>query len=286
MRRAALALVLLLLACGGPAAPGPALSEAELKYRIFDQIGRPWYCDPDLYPIARGDEKEMALARFPEIARDSETYRAILRRLAIRDATTEDQKLLAYREWKQLGALQLEPTGVGSFRFRILVERRPEMGVEVDGTIDGTGFVRIGREQAAGPPMCPICLAEDTRIDTPRGEVRVGELRSGELVWTLDARGRRVAAPLVAVGATRAPAGHEVVSLVLADGRAVRLSPGHPLIDGRPAGALGAGDELDGSRVVSVERVGYAGETHDVLPAGPTMTYWANGVLLRSSLRR
>src|SRR5258708_3556074 len=33
------------------------LSQAELKYRLVDQVGMPLYCDPDRYPVARGDEK-------------------------------------------------------------------------------------------------------------------------------------------------------------------------------------------------------------------------------------
>lgn len=283
----ALVLAVLIAACGQAAIPPTApLSVPELKYRVLEQVGRPWYCDPDFYPIARDDERALALARFAEIARDAETYRVILRHLGMSDATTDEQKLAVYREWKHLNALQLEPAGGGSYRFRVLVERQPGMGVEVEGAIDSTGFIRVGREQAAGPPMCPICLADDALIDTPRGAMRVGQLAAGDLVWTLDARGRRVALPLLAVGATPAPSGHEVVALALVDGRALRVSPGHPLANGPAVASLRVGDELDGSRVASVERVRYTGLTRDVLPAGPTGTYWANGLLLRSSLAR
>jgi hypothetical protein len=43
---------------------------------------------------------------------------------------------------------------------------------------------------------------------------------------------------------------------------------------------------MDGGRVVSAERVAYTGgATFDVLPAGTTGAYWANGVLLGSTLR-
>jgi hypothetical protein len=74
------------------------------------------------------------------------------------------------------------------------------------------------------------------------------------------------------------------VVLTLIDGRVVRVSPGHPLVDGRRVASLRPGDELDGTLVRSVTREPYSGETHDVLPAGATGAYWANGVLLRSSL--
>jgi hypothetical protein len=76
------------------------------------------------------------------------------------------------------------------------------------------------------------------------------------------------------------------VSLALDDGRLVLVSPGHPTSDGRRVGDLSVGDKLDGARIASVARVTYAGgATYDVLPAGATGAYWANGVLLRSTLR-
>jgi len=66
----------------------------------------------------------------------------------------------------------------------------------------------------------------------------------------------------------------------------VRVSPGHPTADGRAVGSLRAGDRYDGAVVTSATLVPY-GEpaTYDLLPSGPTGTYWANGVLLGSTLR-
>jgi hypothetical protein len=76
------------------------------------------------------------------------------------------------------------------------------------------------------------------------------------------------------------------VRLVLGDGRVVLVSPGHPTADGRRVGALRAGDPIDGAHVAAAERVAYGGgATYDVLPAGATGAYWANGVLLGSTLR-
>jgi hypothetical protein len=72
---------------------------------------------------------------------------------------------------------------------------------------------------------------------------------------------------------------------VLADGRELHASPGHPTADGRPLGSLAVGHVLDGSRIVLWALVPYAGErTYDLLPAGPTGAYWANGVLLSTTL--
>jgi len=62
-------------------------------------------------------------------------------------------------------------------------------------------------------------------------------------------------------------------------------SPGHRAADGRPLGTLASGDRLDGSTIVSWELVPYGNDrTYDILPAGPTGTYWANGILLASTL--
>jgi hypothetical protein len=105
------------------------------------------------------------------------------------------------------------------------------------------------------------------------------------VVWTEAPDGRRVPARVIEVGSTPVPAGHLMVRLTLADGRALLASPGHRAADGRPLGTLAPGDELDGSTIVSWQLVPYAADrTYDLLPAGPTGTYWANGILLSSTL--
>jgi len=83
-----------------------------------------------------------------------------------------------------------------------------------------------------------------------------------------------------------APDGHRMVHLALADSRELHASPGHRTADGRPLGALKTGDPLDGSTVALWELVPYAGSrTYDLLPAGPTGYYWADGIPLASTLR-
>lgn len=102
MRVLAASLALLLSSCGAPAvlaSPTPApspLPVVELKYRVFDQIGRPWYCDSDFYPVARADETELARQRSPEMQRDEDAYAAILRHTGIAPgADLSDDRLLA-----------------------------------------------------------------------------------------------------------------------------------------------------------------------------------------------
>ncbi|HTM68531.1 MAG TPA: hypothetical protein VL426_04480 [Candidatus Binatia bacterium] len=140
-------------------------------------------------------------------------------------------------------------------------------------------------ELARRPRNCPICLASNVKIATPSGTVNVKDLREGMTVWTEDAHGGRLAAPLIAASSTPAPPGHRVTHLVLIDGRETYASPSHPTADGRPVGDLRPGDAYDGSRVASASTVPYwDAATYDLLPAGPTGVYWADGILLGSTL--
>lgn len=268
-----------------PPTPG-ALSLAQLKYRLVDRFGRLWYCDPDHFPVARADEGELAEQRFPEIQRDTPTFEAILAHLGYpRTATyTKEQKLAIYRDWKMLGALRLDPAGP-AHRFNARFTPDDRTGSLVEGTIDPGGRIAVTSQTASGQPPCPICLARGTLIATPDGPRAVETLRPGMFVWTTDAEGSRVAGVIVGVGSTTAPDDHEVVRLVLSDGRELRASPGHPLADGRLLGALVAGDAVGGAIVLSAARVAYgAGETFDLLPSGATGAYWADGVPLGSTI--
>jgi hypothetical protein len=269
--------------------PSPApggLTQAQLKYRLVDQFGRLLFCDPDYYPVARADEGALAHERFPEIQRDAPTFSAILSHLGIAPAPsyTNDQELAIYRDWKMLNALRLEPVSSG-FHF-LAIFGTPQQASRVDGTIDQRGNITVVSRTQSGQPPCPICLARTTRIATPEGDIVVEDLKVGDIVWTQDATGIRIAAALLAIGSTPVPSTHRVVHLVLADGRTVDVSPGHPTADARLVGDLEAGATYDGATVASAERVPYAGgATFDILPAGPAGTYWASGVLLGSTLR-
>ena len=113
----------------------------------------------------------------------------------------------------------------------------------------------------------------------------VEDLRPGVGVWTTDAAGQRLVGRVMAVGSTPVPATHQIVHLVLSDGRTVDASPGHRLPDGRGLGDLRRGDTVDRAVVVSAVLEAYdGGATFDLLPSGPTGTYWANGILLASTL--
>ena len=133
--------------------------------------------------------------------------------------------------------------------------------------------------------QCPICLAGATRIDTPNGQMAVKELRPGMTVWTNDASGARLPAVIIKMVRVPVPASHQVVHLLLDDGRELFASPGHPMADGRLLGNLVPGDRVDGAHVVSAERIPYEETaTYDILPSGETGFYWADGILMGSTL--
>ncbi|MFA5933700.1 MAG: hypothetical protein WC795_00540 [Candidatus Paceibacterota bacterium] len=132
---------------------------------------------------------------------------------------------------------------------------------------------------------CPICLAENTFIDTPAGEIAVQNLTAGMEVWTVNNSGIKVSAKILKTGRTLVPETHRVMHFVLSDNRELFVSPGHPTSDGRLAGTVLAGDTLDGAKVLSAILVPYEDEyTYDILPAGETGQYWSNGILMSSTL--
>ncbi len=129
------------------------------------------------------------------------------------------------------------------------------------------------------------CLSVTDRIATPSGSVPVAQIQPGMHVWSTDAQGRRIDVTVEEVHHTAVPADHLMVRLHLADGRTVLASLGHPLPNGDPISSLTVGQQFEGTSVVSDTRVVYGQpDTYDILPAGPTHTYYADGVLLGSTL--
>jgi len=145
--------------------------------------------------------------------------------------------------------------------------------------------VTFNKVVGQSPYGCAICLAGNSFIGTPSGLVLVKELRVGMLVWTVDKAGQRVSSVLTKTSKVPVPPTHQMVHLVLDDGRELFVSPGHPIIDGHTVGDLTTGDLYNGASVISTERVPYSeGVTYDLLPSGDTGFYWANGILIGSTL--
>lgn len=141
-------------------------------------------------------------------------------------------------------------------------------------------------EIASKPRMCPICLAKDTRIDAPGEAILVQDVKVGDRVWSVDAGGKKISSLVKLVTRTPVPSTHHVVHLLLADGRELWVSPDHPTSDGTRVGDLKAGEAYDDSRVASAELVPYWSDaTYDLLPDSETGLYWADGILMGSTLK-
>jgi Hint domain-containing protein len=270
-----------------PTIPSSSLSPTELKYRMLEEFPDFFFCDPDYYPVAREDEMVLAEQRFAEIQANQEEFQAILNHNALggQATFTEDQKLLIYREHKKLAAIHFELLG-DKYQFQIQTGNEGQQGSVITGTIDGSGSVEIVQQDSSFP-TCPICLAAGTRIDTPQGPVVVENLHVGSMVWTMNASGERIPATILETSRVDVPINHQMIHVALSDGRELWASPGHPTAEGQALGDLKIGNSLDGARVTFLERLTYEGPaTYDLLPSGETGFYWADGILLGSTLSK
>lgn len=268
-----------------PPTPPIVYSVPELRYRLISNFGDLFYVDLDFYPIAReGQEEKNALEQFPVIRANDAEFSAILAHLSLpnKGEYTAEELLSIYREHKKLTyAVEMNASGdVYSFVLRV----GETQGERIEGTITPAGKITVLKREPSFNTR-PICLAMGTLIDTPGGPVPVEQLQKGMAVWTVDDSGKRVAAVVHETVSTPVPSSFQVVRVILNDGRSVTASAGHPTAAGQALGSYQVGDTLDGALVVAVERLAYdSGATYDLLPSGSTGLYWANGVLLKSTL--
>jgi hypothetical protein len=259
---------------------------SQLKYRLLAAYPDYFWCDPDSYPVARpGAEQQKAIDQFAAISADHEEFSAILVRLNLANKTgfTDDEKLQVYREHKKLqGAVQVTPAAAG---YTFTIRTGQNQGKVYEGTVSTLGAVKV-TDEAASFNTCPICLAAGTLIDTPDGLIPVEELQAEMVIYTVDGAGNKIKGVISAKASVPAPLSFKITTIALSDGRTVTASPGHPAADGRVMGDLEVGDVLDGGTVVAVTSGLYTGSTYDILPNGGTGLYWANGILLKSTLVR
>lgn len=274
---------------GGTPTSGAPKSVQALKLDVLRAVGGHLsYCDPDQFPVANQDPIDSARQRLPMIKADGAAFDAILRfeHLTADQQLTDDQLIAINQDYKQMQAIQLVADGDEyPFDLQVPDAGSPAGAQRLTGTVTRSGSVTIEHREAGHRLPCPICLAMGVRIATPSGDVPVQDLKPGMPVWTVDRSGRRIVGVVRQTGHMQAPLGHQVIRIMLADGRTVVASPGHPTADGRTVGDLRPGDLLDGSRVVTAVPLPYSGrDTYDLLPSGSTGLYFANGVLLGSAL--
>ena len=128
---------------------------------------------------------------------------------------------------------------------------------------------------------CPICCSPDTRIRTTGEQKRIADIKEGELVLTDNGKAVRVKK------VSKTPVkNHKILNIKLSDGTILEISPGHPTADGRKFKDLKMGDVLDGRMVIETKLIPYVySHTYDILPDSKSGNYYANGVLIGSTLK-
>ena len=275
-------------ACTGqPTEPSVTYSVPELKYILLGNFDNVFYVDSDYYPIAReGQEEQNALEQYAEIKADGAEFSAIINHLELpaKGEYSPEEKLLIYREHKKLTrGVQLIASG-DKYSFTLRVEEG--QGELIEGTITISGEIKVLKREDSFNTY-PICLAKGTYIETSLGLVLVELVHKGMLVWTVDNLGDRVLAPVIKTTNTPVPSSFRVVKVELSDTRTITASQNHPTADNKALGNYVVGDTLDGAQVTSIEYLPYTeNATYDILPDGSTGLYWANGILLKSTLTK
>ncbi|HEX6873529.1 MAG TPA: Hint domain-containing protein, partial [Micromonosporaceae bacterium] len=203
----------------------------------------------------------------------------------LREPLAADQRLTVYRDHKRLNSVMLVQVD-GGYQYQLGLSRsssgEPDQTVAGEVTTAGVIQERSRTDRVGG---CPICLERQTRISTPAGEVAVDEIKPGQLVWTLDWHGQRVAAPVERVVRRATSVPHLMLRLAMADGRVLIAAGAHPAFDATLLRDLRVGQRYDGSTIVSLGWVpSTSAATYDLRPAGKTGAYWANGILVGSTL--
>jgi hypothetical protein len=257
----------------------------ELKYILLANFLNVFYVDPDFYPIARqGQEEKSAVERYLTIRASYDEFEAIVKHLGLPLKTdyNDAEKLLIYREYKKLN-LGVEISGSGD-PYRFVLRVGDNQGERIEGTITRSGQITVLKREPSFNTR-PICLSKGTLIDTPGGPVPVEQVLQGMAVWTVDASGKRSPASVINTRIIPLPPTIMLVRVELNDGRTVTASPGHMSADGLALGDYKVGDTLDRGTVISTDYVTDDGlATYDLLPDGQTGLYWANGILLKSTL--
>ena len=134
---------------------------------------------------------------------------------------------------------------------------------------------------------CPICLADSTMISTPTGKVNIKDIQTGDYVWTVNEKGKKVSAAVLQTYFAKVPANHKIVHLVLSDKREVWISPFHPLATKNTIEKLRVGNYYDNAKVLKADLIMYGHDTtYDLLPKSATGYYWANDILMGSTLKK
>lgn len=153
---------------------------------------------------------------------------------------------------------------------------------------DGTFLYTYTDRTFRGTPNRCRCLPASTLIACPSGPIAIDQLKEGDLVLTINPKGETVQAPLKWINKVSINDKHSMLIVDLADGRSLQVTPEHPSsFENKTINQFEVGDKLDGSIIVKKEMKVYnEAYTYDILPEGETGYYWANGILIGSTLSK
>lgn len=136
-----------------------------------------------------------------------------------------------------------------------------------------------------GGTNCGSCLTPSTKIATPFGTKAVRHIKAGDIIYTLNRNHRRITVPVLKISKTEVSKTHYMIHLTMTDGRHLFASPDHPLAESRKIRQLNIGEKYDNSSIKSIELKKYQNTyTYDILPKGDTGFYWADDILIGSTL--
>ena len=132
---------------------------------------------------------------------------------------------------------------------------------------------------------CGSCLSPYTLISTPKGQVKVKNLKVGDVVYTQTKAGKKISMPIIKKSKVKVTSLHKMVYLNFSNGNDLIASPDHPATRAKKIRELFPSEAYDQTKINSVSLINYDhSHTYDILPDGDTGYYWANNILIGSTL--
>jgi hypothetical protein len=154
-------------------------------------------CELDT-PTGHADEIQRALKVFPEIAIDTDTFQAATQQLGLNkhENFSDDEKLLIYRQYENLTAIQLEPLGTNdvgqrTYALTFVPNHQPHCEPNVESqvksasvTVDQQDRVSVGYlSMGVGPSSEPPRQTDSIPQSSPR--IRIEKVTAPELRYRL-----------------------------------------------------------------------------------------------------
>lgn len=155
---------------------------------------------------------------------------------------------------------------------------------ELTGTLEGGLTFEARKLNSNKSCPVPICLSPDTRIRTVGVQKRIADIREGDLVFSFNKEEKKV---VKVIKTSKAEVKNfKILKVTFNDGTVLQISPGHPTSDKRLFKELMLGDIVDNRMVTEIKQIPYTYKyTYDILPDSESGSYYANGILVGSTLK-